>query len=136
MQQDVFGLFMWVFRRLENPAAPSYQLTLSVLDNISQVTNTEAYFCHSIDTCIPHLGQKLQRQQAESAGFFVVRSHLQQSAAASAILLSTSKAVANSSRNAAANCRSSAACSCWILTLMTWCVIYSKSCWTLSSKLA
>ena len=35
--QDVFGLFMWVFRRLENPSSPSYQLTLSVLDNISQV---------------------------------------------------------------------------------------------------
>ncbi len=28
---------MWVFRRLENPSSPSYQLTLSVLDNISQV---------------------------------------------------------------------------------------------------
>ncbi|DBA83186.1 TPA: hypothetical protein ACH3X2_006702 [Trebouxia sp. C0005] len=35
--QDVFGLFMWVFRRLENPSSPSYQLTLSVLDNISQI---------------------------------------------------------------------------------------------------
>ncbi|DBA74057.1 TPA: hypothetical protein ACH3X1_010871 [Trebouxia sp. C0004] len=35
--QDVFVLFMWVFRRLENPSSPSYQLTLSVLDNISQI---------------------------------------------------------------------------------------------------
>ncbi|KAA6416440.1 MAG: hypothetical protein FRX49_13587 [Trebouxia sp. A1-2] len=35
--KDVFGLFMWVFRRLENPSSPSYQLTLSVLDNISQI---------------------------------------------------------------------------------------------------
>ncbi|KAL3130671.1 hypothetical protein ABBQ38_008061 [Trebouxia sp. C0009 RCD-2024] len=35
--QDVFGLFMWVFRRLGSPSSPSYQLTLSVLDNISQI---------------------------------------------------------------------------------------------------
>lgn len=35
--QDVFGLFMWVFRKLEDPSSPSYQLTLSVLDTVSQV---------------------------------------------------------------------------------------------------
>ena len=35
--QDVFGLFLHVFRRLENPAAPSFQLCLSVLDCVSQV---------------------------------------------------------------------------------------------------
>ena len=28
---------MWVFRRLGNTSSPSYQLTLSVLDNVSQV---------------------------------------------------------------------------------------------------
>ena len=35
--QEVLGLFMHVFRRLDNPTAPSFQLCLSVLDFVSQV---------------------------------------------------------------------------------------------------
>ena len=35
--QDIFGLFIWVFRKLEDPSSPSYQLKLSVLDTVGQV---------------------------------------------------------------------------------------------------
>jgi len=58
--QDVFGLFMWVFRRLENPSSPSYQLTLSVLDNISQVRgDLFSYICT----------QRSARYKREALGF-------------------------------------------------------------------
>lgn len=35
--QGIFGLFMWVFRRLENANAPSFQMCHSILDVVSQV---------------------------------------------------------------------------------------------------
>jgi hypothetical protein len=35
--QDVLGLFLQVFRRLDAPTAPSFQLCMSVLDIVSQV---------------------------------------------------------------------------------------------------
>ena len=35
--QDVMGLFLQVFRRLESPLAPSFQLCVSILDCVSQV---------------------------------------------------------------------------------------------------
>ena len=35
--QGIFGLFLWVFRRLENSNAPSFQMCQSILDIVSQV---------------------------------------------------------------------------------------------------
>ena len=35
--QDVMGLFLQVFRRLDSPSAPSFQLCVSILDCVSQV---------------------------------------------------------------------------------------------------
>ena len=39
MPQEVFGLFLQVFRRLDAPKAPSFQLCVSVLDIVSQVND-------------------------------------------------------------------------------------------------
>lgn len=46
--QDIFGLFMWVFRKLENPSSPAFQLTLSVLDIITQASLAGLYHCHTL----------------------------------------------------------------------------------------
>ena len=35
--QDIFGLLLWVFRKLENASAPSFQRYVSILDTVSQV---------------------------------------------------------------------------------------------------
>ncbi len=35
--QAIFGLFMWIFRRLENANAPAFQMCHSILDVVSQV---------------------------------------------------------------------------------------------------
>ncbi|KAK9811630.1 hypothetical protein WJX72_007291 [[Myrmecia] bisecta] len=35
--EDIFNLLLWVFRKLENPASPSFTMCLSVLDLVSQV---------------------------------------------------------------------------------------------------
>ena len=49
MPQEVFGLFLQVFRRLDAPKAPSFQLCVSVLDIVSQVNdqpmNIMWYYC-------------------------------------------------------------------------------------------
>ncbi|KAK9820961.1 hypothetical protein WJX81_007677 [Elliptochloris bilobata] len=34
--QDIFGLLLWVFRKLENASAPSFQRYVSILDTVSQ----------------------------------------------------------------------------------------------------
>ena len=59
--QDVFGLFMWVFRRLGNPSSPSYQLTLSVLDNVSQVLYTQVAPCGVFRQCVAVMHTQLHR---------------------------------------------------------------------------
>jgi len=45
--QDILGLFLQVFRRLENANSPSFQLCLSVLDTVSQVGQM-------IEHCLDH----------------------------------------------------------------------------------
>ena len=43
--QAVLGLFLQVFRRLDNPLSPSFQLCLSVLDIVSQVRVNPCKMC-------------------------------------------------------------------------------------------
>ncbi len=37
LSQEIFGLLLWVFRKLENASAPSFQRYVSILDTVSQV---------------------------------------------------------------------------------------------------
>lgn len=37
LAQEIMALFLQVFRRLDSPSAPAFQLCLSVLDTVSQV---------------------------------------------------------------------------------------------------
>lgn len=46
--QGIFGLFMWIFRRLENANAPSFQMCHSILDVVSQVGGAHV-------SCSPHV---------------------------------------------------------------------------------
>ena len=52
LSQEIFGLLLWVFRKLENASAPSFQRYVSVLDTVSQVRLASTLFaCLTANIC-------------------------------------------------------------------------------------